>query len=803
MIGLIGTNVARYRILKKLGGGGMGVVYEAEDLELGRRVAVKLLPEASPGADALERFKREARAASALNHPHICTVHDIGSHQGQPFLVMERLSGKSLKNLITDERILPCRRIATLGGQIADALEAAHRAGIVHRDLKPANLFVTERGEAKVLDFGLAKILGGPEPEIEADAPTAVAVRPDEIELAAQAAADLDERHTRSGTMLGTAAYMSPEQARSEPVDGRSDLFSLGVVLYEMATGRLPYQGLTTVQYFMALLRLKPEPPSRLQPELPPRFDEIVAKALEKDPRRRYQTAAELRRDLLALARDLPDDSAAAAFSAAGPTLPALPSSAHPVSLHPGDSEYRRSIAVLPFADMSPGKDQEYFSDGIAEELLNLLARIPALRVISRSSAFSFKGKDVKLGDVARELGVAHILEGSVRKAGDRVRISAQLIEVRSDTQLWSVSYDRTLGDIFAIQDEIAGDVVRHLKVSLLEEAPRAPEAAPEAYSLFLQARHLARLFTAEGWEQSNALYEQALLIEPRYAAAWTELARNFSLQAAFGLAPAAERITRSHRALERALESDGAWAPAHALLGGLALMHDNDMAAAARHLQRATELEPANPDVIDYAARLLAGLDRLEDAIHLLRFAAARDPVSPTVFFSLGVIEIFAGRWDEAIASLRQALRLSPSSVGLHHWIGNGLLFKGEPQAALESMLREKSDVFRLLGLVTTCHALGRHEESDAALAELIGGYESERPFFIAAVLAYRGDADRAFEWLGKAAAYGDSHLSWILPEPLFTGLHPDPRWPAFLAAIGKSPADLDRIPFTVAPPR
>jgi len=451
---------------------------------------------------------------------------------------------------------------------------------------------------------------------------------------------------------------------------------------------------------------------------------------------------------------------------------------------------------------MSDDASNEYFSDGISEELLNLLSQIPELRVTSRSSAFSFKGQDLAVPEIAERLNVAHILEGSVRKAGNEVRITAQLIDVRSDTHLWSDTWDRTLDDIFSIQDEIAADVVEQLKVTLLGDVPKATETDPAAYALFLQARQLGRQFTAAGLEQSIALYEQALEIDPDYAAAWAGLADNYINQAGKLLRPIDEGYQLARETANRALAIDPEYAPAYAYLGNVARDYDLDLAAAARHYERALALDPTNPDIIRDAAYLALALGRLDEAIALHEYAVARDPVNPTGHASLGWAYRYIGRPDEAIASLRTALSLSPGRIRAQYNTGVALLEKGEPQAALTAVQQESSAALRLIGLALAYHALGQAAESDAALGELI---EMSVPwdYNIAYVLAFRGEADRAFEWLDKAVQHNDAGLARIAVDILFANIHDDPRWLPFLESIGKSPEQLAAIEFEVRLPQ
>jgi len=461
-----------------------------------------------------------------------------------------------------------------------------------------------------------------------------------------------------------------------------------------------------------------------------------------------------------------------------------------------------KSIAVLPFVDMSSDKDQEYMSDGIAEELLNLLAKIPELRVISRSSAFSFKGQNLEIPEIAKRLNVANILEGSVRKAGNKVRITAQLIDARSDTHLWSETYDRQLDDIFAIQDEIAATVVKQLKVTLLGAAPHVQETNSEAYALYLQARHLGRQYTPESLRQSNTLYQQALAIDTDYAAAWDGLANNYIGQANEGLLPADEAFNQARTAVANALAADPDYAPAHSHLGWISIIADNDLASAANHFRRALTLDPTNTDIIGNAGSLLFFLGRLDQAIAFNEYANARDPVDSIGRANLGYLFLVEGRWNEAIASYRSALQLSPDYLGAHYYIGVAQLLKGDLAAALVSMQQEKYEVNRLMGLAMVNHALGDAAASDAALSELIENYAQEWAYNIAFVLAYRNEVEKAFEWLEKSVTYNDTGLADIVRQPLFNNLSDDPRWLPFLESIGKSPAQLDAIKFEVTLP-
>ena len=457
------------------------------------------------------------------------------------------------------------------------------------------------------------------------------------------------------------------------------------------------------------------------------------------------------------------------------------------------------SIAVLPFVNRSEDKSQEFFSDGISEDMLNLLSKVHDLKVISRSSSFSFKGKAVSLPEIAKVLGVAYVLEGSVQREGKTLRISAQLIDARSDHNVWSETYDRSFDDVFAIQDDIAGAVVGQLKLKLLGQAQAID---PDAYASFLQTRQMARQNSRAGYEEAIPLVQQVLAKAPGYAPAWSMLAAIYMNQSGLGVRPVSETVRLSREAIDKALAADQNYASAHSNLGYLATNFTGDLPEAAKHFERALALDPASPVILSEAATLADTLARLDLAIALGKAAIALDPVNPIVRLNLGTCFLHARRSEEAIASYRTALRLSPGFVGGHSILGLALLQKGDAEAALAEVQREPEEVGRLLALPIVYHALGRSVESDATLAELIAKYEKDAAYDIASIVAYRGEVDRAFEWLDKALAYHYA-LSDIAIEPLFDNLRHDPRWLPFLRRIGKAPEQLEKIEFKVMLPQ
>ncbi len=770
-----GTTIGPYEVVASLGAGGMGEVYRARDPRLGRDVAIKVLPEAvASDPDRLLRLEREAKAVAALNHPHIVTIHSIEESGGVRFLTMEFVDGETLDRLVTPGG-LPLPRALGLACALADALSSAHERGVVHRDLKPGNVMVTRDGRLKVLDFGLARIDG---PNVGTPA-------------GAGAERTFAAPISTAGQVLGTVPYMAPEQLRGELVDARADLFSFGILLYELVSGRRPFAGASWAEVSSSILRDAPPPLPALRDDLPRDLARIVGRCLEKDRERRFQTAKDIRNELEIVRRDA--DSGA---------FPVGTASAPATGQSPTATAELPSIAVLPFANRSASEEDEYFSDGLADELLSVLAKIRGLRVAARTSSATFKGKAVPIAEVGTALRVATVLEGSVRKAGNRVRIAVQLVQVADGFPLWSETYDRTLDDIFAVQDDIAQAVVKELRKALLGEAPdsdasrevKAEVAAAvqgrgsntEAHRLLLLARHVLARMNSESNAKAIEYLRESIALDPTLAQARVALAIAYAYQGGWGWGPVAESYAAARAAVTEALAIAPDLGEAHAVLARVQTSYDWDWKGAEASIRRALELAPGNADALLTAGAVAIYQGRLDEAIAFFRQGIDQDPLSSLHYSFLGFALRSAERLEEAETAYRKAIELAPQRVGARLMLGLVLRGQGRLDDALEELGREPAVWARLTGLALVHGDAGRMAEADSALRELEARYAHDSAYQIAAVYAVRGERDPMFAWLERAFAERDSGLVYAQVENVFRPHHADPRWAALMARMG-----------------
>jgi serine/threonine protein kinase/Tfp pilus assembly protein PilF len=758
------TRLGPYEIIAPLGAGGMGEVYRARDTRLKRDIAIKVLPaDVASSPERLARFEREATTVAGLNHPNIVVLHSIEEAEGTRFLTMELVEGSTLDQSVAPGG-LPVTRVIELGIAMADALAAAHEKGVVHRDLKPANVMLTKDGRLKVLDFGLAKV-----------------AMPDGRPQLTQAAT-MTTPLSQEGLVVGTAPYMAPEQIRGGAVDARTDLFALGVVLYELASGTRPFTGQTHADVVSAILRDTPRPLRSVREDLPSELERIVGRCLEKNPRERVQTALDVANELRGMRRTLERSESA----------PAAKAASNPVA----------AIAVLPFVNRSASADDEYFSDGLADELLNVLSKIKGLRVIARSSSFTFKGKAVTSTEIGRALDVPTLLEGSVRKAGNRVRISVQLVNAADSSQLWSETYDRTLDDIFAVQDDIAQSVVKELRVLLLGVAAdskasgeaRAEVAAaavgrghnPEAHRLFLQGRYLCSRITNADLTAGIEMLKRAVELDPGHALAWATLGHAYPWASGTGLMSPAEGMRLGREAARRALAIEPNLAEGYTALGLVQHWYDYDWSSARATFDRALELAPESAEALQAAGMLEYCLGQYDRALELLRRSSQADPLSMVAPSYIARTQYSAGHLVEAEAELRSMLASSTTSSRSRAVLALVLVDQGRTEEALAEANLESSDWARSWALAIVHWAAGRKPESDAALAELERLHGHDSAYQVAQARAFRGEHDAAFEWLERALRAHDAGVGQALVSTHLRVLHDDPRWPVFLRRVG-----------------
>ena len=787
---LEGKTISHYRIIEAIGRGGMGVVYKAEDLKLRRHVALKVLPDYfAHDQQALQRFEREAQAASALNHPNICTVYEIDEAEGLHFIAIELLEGETLKQRIAHG---PLEVPAILGIAIetCDALKAAHAAGIIHRDIKPSNIFLNQRGGANLLDFGVAKRVG---PEL---------VRQTENLLSALSG-DVDLRLTSPGAAIGTVAYMSPEQARGEEVDARSDLFSLGAVVYEMCTGKCPFLGKGIADVLKAIESHTPKPITKLNTKVPAGLVRIIDRAMEKDCSLRYHCAAEMQADLQALRGRLEGRANKRnVFLAFAAVLVLLVVGAS-ISMRvtrvrewmlgkpaTGISQEIKSLAVLPLKNLTGDPSQEYFVDGMTDALTTELSQIKGVRVISLTSAMQYKGTKKPLPQIARELNVDAVVEGTVRRAGDQVWITPQLIESATDRHLWAKPYERNAREVAALQNQVAQDIVREMRTELTAgektrlAGPRPPVNL-EAYEAYVQGRYYGNKRTEEGLKKSVEYFQRAIRFDPNYAMAYAGLAESYNLlgsSVAAGMPPQ-EAAAKARAAALKALELDAGLGEAHAALGITKAKYDWDQAGAEKEFQRAIELSPSYATAYLWYSQYLSGMGRKAEALAMLKRAQQLDPVSANIGKNVGDYLRGLGRYDEAIEQFHKAIELDPSHYNTHISLGyTYLAMKKFPEAIAEFEKAVELSDGKVVPLAHLAHVYalsGRRAEAEKVLSELRPNNEGYYPSYMAALIcAALGHKEDALKWLQKAYEERSPQMAGLNQDPDFAPLRSDSRF-------------------------
>jgi serine/threonine protein kinase/tetratricopeptide (TPR) repeat protein len=777
------TFAGRYQIIEQLGQGGMGKVYKVLDKEVNAKIALKLIkPEIASDKKTIERFRNELKVARDIAHKNVCRMYDLGKEEGAYYITMEYVSGEDLKSFIRRAGYLSPGKAITIANQVCEGLTEAHRLGVIHRDLKPQNIMIDKEGNARIMDFGIARSLRA-------------------------------KGITGSGVMIGTPEYMSPEQVEGKEADHRADIYSLGVILYEMVTGRVPFEGDTPFSIGVKQKSEIPRPPKEVNVQTPEGLNRVILKCMEKEREKRYQSVGELHSELMKLEKDIPTTEKIIAegklktekidvkkwkrpllYGGAAVILILLIIGG--ISLFTGRQEPIDSIAVLPLENLSGNPEQEYFSDGMTDALISNLAKIGGLKVISRTSVMQYKGKEKSLPDIARELNVKAVVEGSVLSHGQRVRISAQLIESKTDRHIWTNSYERDFRDILVLQNEIAKAIAQEIQVKLTPQEEKRLDAAsqvrPEAYQAYLRGRFFWNKRSEEGLNKAVGYFKEAIEKDPNFSLSYVGLADSYNVLPDYSPIPSNEAYLKAKEAALKALEIDPALAEAHASMAFIVRDYEQDLESAEREFKHAIELNPGYATAHHWYAFLLMYLGRHDESIQEIELARDLDPLSLIINANVGFMLYFAGRYDEALAQYKNAMEIAPDFAELHWYIGMAYEQKGmldEAEKEFDLAIELSGGFTKYIAALGHAYAMaGKKEKALKVIDELRELSEREyiSPYNMASIYDALGEKDRAFEWLEKAYEINESAVLYLKVDPLFRKIRPDPRFNVLLKKVG-----------------